>query len=147
MPGQEYDLPHMKSVVRDLPIDGLHDRMSLAPDGNRALQVLFRKGFQSLEQSLPSIFPGFQKVPAGWWRIGKFHVAPAVWLLAVRSKKLGPAATHIARQMLHDDRDRVAFGVQGGKEVLAGSLLHCSFGKLFVLLGIAYPPEVFAGMV
>jgi hypothetical protein len=49
--------------------------------------------------------------------------------------------------MLHDDRDRVAFGVQGGKEVLAGSLLHCSFGKLFVLLGIAYPPEVFAGMV
>jgi hypothetical protein len=40
MLGQEYDLPHMKSVVRDLAIDGLHDRMSLAPDGNRALQVI-----------------------------------------------------------------------------------------------------------
>jgi hypothetical protein len=65
MLGQQYDLPHMKPVVCDLPIDGLHDRMSLAPDGNRALHVLFRKGFQSLEQLLPAIFPGFQKVPAG----------------------------------------------------------------------------------
>jgi hypothetical protein len=46
MLGQKYNLPAMIRIVRNLAVDGLHDRVRLAPDQDRALDVRIRQRFE-----------------------------------------------------------------------------------------------------
>src|ERR1700730_11270962 len=54
---EKHNLSAMVGVMSNLAIDSLHDRMGLATNGYRPLQILVRQRFQRPEKTLPALFP------------------------------------------------------------------------------------------
>src|SRR5579885_925196 len=66
---KKHDLPDVIRIVRDLPVDRLHDGVRLRPNRDGARQIGFCQRFQRREKPLPAFFPLFQEFLA---RRGRF---------------------------------------------------------------------------
>src|SRR6266700_3848513 len=119
---QVNDLPHMVRIMRDLPVDGLHDGVRLGADRNISNQVFIAQRRERVEQMLPAAFPHFHQCGACFRRILEFRVAIAVRLLSVSRQKIRPARTHVSRQVLHDDGAGIRFRIERGKQSLVRTL-------------------------
>src|SRR5580698_4945086 len=119
MLGDKYDLAHVIGIVSDLAIDRLKHGMRLATDGDTVLHVFGPESFNCRENARPARLPPAHDVgPGGSRRKFEFLVTMAVGLLAVADEKINEAGAHIAGDMLHDDRDRIRFGVEGHEQIL-----------------------------
>src|SRR3979411_861878 len=88
--GQENDLSGVLGIVRDLPIDSLHDRMGLAANRDPAHDGLGRERSDGREQPRPAFFPPAHNIRPRCRRGHfEFPVAVAVWLFAIGGQKVG----------------------------------------------------------
>ena len=55
--GQQHNLPHMMRVVRQLAVDGLHDGMRFATNGDGAGKVCIGKRLDGVEDTGPASLP------------------------------------------------------------------------------------------
>src|SRR5581483_556183 len=128
--GEENNLPAVIRVVPELPHDRLHDGVGLAANGHGAAYVLGLEQGDGIEHVLPTGFPPAHDVVAGRVRVhDEFLVAVAIRLFAVGSEEVSEAGTHVAGQMLDDDRDAVCLGIEGDKELVFAQLVHGAFGQ------------------
>lgn len=133
MLGQHHNLPDMVSVVRHLPVDGLHDRMRFPADRHRAPEVGIRQRIERMEDAIPAILPGFHQRRARGRRVHELGVAIPIRLLAIGSKEIGPPRSHIAGHMLYYRRNGIHFAVERGVELLVGHLIHGALREFLVI--------------
>src|SRR5579872_1945861 len=72
--GEKDDLTAMIRVMRNLAVDGLHDRVGFAADGDGSDEIGIGKRLQRLENAVPALFPQCEQSSAGLRRIEKFGV-------------------------------------------------------------------------
>src|SRR6266700_2405690 len=130
---QVNDLPHMVRIMRDLPVDGLHDGVRLGANGNLSTQVVIAQRRERVENIFPSALPHFHQCGACFRRILEFRVAIAVRLLSVSRQKIRPARAHVSRHVLHDDDDGIRLRIERGKEPLVWALLDRALSEFFVV--------------
>jgi hypothetical protein len=130
---QENDLTAMIRIVANLPVNGLHHGMRLAPDGDCTPEVGVGERLERAEEATPTLIPKLHQRGARRWRIHKFRVTVAIRLLAVGRKKIRPAGPHIAGYVFYDDRDGIHFAVEHLKEVFVFHLLHGALRQFLVL--------------
>src|SRR5437899_3206504 len=130
---QANDLPHVVRIMRDLPVDGLHDGVWLGANGNLSTQIFVAQRRERVENMFPSAFPRFHQCGACFRCILEFRVAIAVRLLSVSRQKIRPARTHVSRQVFHNDGDRVRCRIERVKEPLVRALLDRALSELFVV--------------
>src|SRR5262245_9711893 len=99
---QEHDLTNVVCVVRELPVDGLHDGMRLAANDDRLTEILRYKWSKCIENAAPTLLPAFKhSLFCVALLNNKLSVAIAVWLFPIRSYELFPTRSRISRQVLH----------------------------------------------
>ena len=80
---KQNDLPNVISVMSELPVDRLDNRMRLAADGDRSCKVIKCERLDCLEERLPSGFPKIHQAVACVVDQFEFRVAVPIRLLAV----------------------------------------------------------------
>src|ERR1700675_2946701 len=104
MLAQEYDLPSVLRIVRDLTVDRLHHRMWLVADRDGAHHILGLERLDGGKDAIPSFFPPLHHIRAsGSWAQLKFAVAKTVGLFAIGGEEVGEARAHIAREVFDQD--------------------------------------------
>src|SRR5215831_3317946 len=140
--GQEDDLADVVGVMRELAVDGLDDRVRLAADRHRALQVRRLHRIDDIEENLPGRLPPLQERGARvGGRLFEFRVAVPVRLLAVGGEEIEPPRAEVAGDVLDHERDRIGFRVELLEELRLGDLSDGLFGEF--LLPVKLPPRVF----
>ena len=139
---REHDLPDVTRIVRKCPIERLHHAMRFLPDVYRPHDVLGLERVESIEDARPSLFPAIEKFlsrrfPGHF----EFVIAVAVGLLAVGGEKVGEARTHIAGDMLDEDRDGIRFRIEGDQELLVRHLGDGALGHALISAKLA--PDFF----
>src|SRR5260370_8577943 len=97
---QVNELPHMVRIMRDWPVDGLHDGVRLGADGNLSNQVSIAQRRERVENMFPSALPRFHQFGARFWRTLDFLVAIAVRLLSVVLQNVRPPQTPFSLPVL-----------------------------------------------
>ena len=81
---QKHNLPDVRGIVRDLPVDGLQHGVRLAADGHGAHHIFRLERVDRAQHASPAFFPPLHDVGArGRGGHFKFAIAKAVRLLAV----------------------------------------------------------------
>lgn len=118
----EHDLPNMVRVMRQLPIDGLKDRMPLVADIDDGAPVFFVDLIQSMEKAGPAFVPfGYECFPCDSI-ILELGLPLPPFLLPVRGEEVRPTAQHIAPKVLDNGSNAVAFGIVLPKQLFVGEL-------------------------
>jgi len=129
-----HDLTDVISIMRQLTIDGLHDRVILFANSNRSHEVCQRKRLDGNERAFPTFLPISEQVFSG--RVGQhdeFHVAISFGFLAIRCQKIGPAREHVAGYVFYDDRDAVRFVIDGAEEIFITDLRESPLRELLII--------------
>ena len=105
--GEEGDLAHVISVMRDLTIDSLRDGVRFGANGDCTREVRIGQLLERVKKILPALLPQGQNLRARFGRRVVLRVAVAVGLLGVGGVEFGAARAHVSRQVLHDDGDGV----------------------------------------
>ena len=152
MPGEQNDLSNVVGTVRGLPLKGLHDGVGLAANGDGSQQVVRIEGLYRAEDDAPTLLPEVQQRIGRPDIVDELGVPVAIGLLAIAGEEVAKAGAHVACQVLDQYRHRVRFGidqavvifglelgegplgkallaaeeVQGGVEVMAGSVCHAA---------------------
>ena len=128
------NLAHVIGVVRELTIDGLHDRVILAANSDGAHQIVRRQRPNRVERAAPTLFPiSEQVVLRGFRQHHEFHVAIALGLLAVSREKICPAREHVAGHVFHVDGDAVRFFIERAKEIFVADLRERALRERLVI--------------
>src|SRR5258708_6567072 len=140
--GDVKNLADVVSVVGDLAVDCLHDRVGVTPDIYRSRNVFGLQRVESLEGDLPAVVPPAHDLLTGGAGFQfKFLVAAAIWFLSVTGQKIPEAGALVAAHMLYDQGDAVRRRVGRVKEVRILQLRKSAFGQALV------PAEAAAGFV
>lgn len=127
------NLPDVSRIMQELAVDGLHDGVGLAPDGDSSCEIGGGERFDGGEDGTPAGFPDLDQLPAGLRRCLELAIAVAVRLLTVRGEEVCPTRLHVAGHVLHEGGDGVGFRVEDTQQVGIGNLFHRSLGLLLVL--------------
>ncbi len=130
---QKDDLAKMKGVVGERAVESLDYSMRFLPDVDGAHEVVRLERIEGRENHCPAFFPPTHEVVAR--RVGgdlEFVIAMAGRFFAVRGEEVGEARTHIAGDVLDENRDRVRFGVEHDEEVVVFQLSEGAFGQALV---------------
>src|SRR5580704_4413185 len=96
MLGQEYHLPDMLCIVRDLPVYRLKNSVGFTADGYSVRDVFRLERVDGGKDAAPTFFPAFHYIGASdSWSQFEFAVAEAIWLFTVGGEKVGKARPHI----------------------------------------------------
>src|SRR5215472_14098086 len=98
---QQNNLIHMARVMQQLARDRLENCVLTASDVHFADQVLGLERRNGIEDILPTGLPPLHDLSPSRARVNlEFAVTMAVRLFPVGSEKIGPARTHVSRQVL-----------------------------------------------
>ena len=130
---QQDDLADVVGVVGELAVNGLHDGVGFAADGDGAGEIGVGERLKSGEQAGPACFPGGEERGAGGGRHFEFAVAITGGFFAVGGQKIGPAGDHVAGDVFDDDGDGIGFGIEGKEELIVGELGDGALGEFLVI--------------
>src|SRR5207302_2954832 len=138
MSGQEYDLAGVLGVVRDLAVDGLHHSVRLPAHCHRMHDMLWLERIQGGEDAVPAFFPPLHYFRAsGSGAKFKFAIAKTVGLFAIRREEVGETRSHIACEVLDQNRNGIRFRVDRDEEILVIKLRHGALGHALVSTELA----------
>jgi len=120
-------------VMSQLAIDGLHDGVRFATDGDGAAEIGVGKRLDGGEDTVPACFPFCEKRFARGGRIDEFAVAVARGLFTVGGEEIGKSGAHVADHVLDDDGDGVGLWIEDREELFVADLLHGALGELLVV--------------
>lgn len=139
---QKDDLSDVTGVVGERAIERLHHRVGFLPDVDSAQEIVWLQRIESTEHALPALLPPAEKFLARRLT-GQFEllIAMPVWFLAVRGKEIREARPHVARDVLHQDRNGIRFRIERNQELLVGNLYDRPFRHALITAELA--PDFF----
>src|SRR5579871_2267080 len=134
----QHDLSNMRGVMRDLAVNGLQNSVSFAANGDGAHHIFSLQGIDCLEDARPATFPPCHNFCAS--RRGshfKLAVTEAIRFLAVAGEEIGKTRPHIAREVLHEDCDRIRLGIKRDEKIFIAKLCKRGFAHVLVSAELA----------
>src|SRR4051812_28603594 len=120
---EKHDLADVLRVMAELPVQRLDDGVRFTPNRHGLLEIARRKLAERRQGNRPSLLPALED---GVSRIGvallEFGVAVPVRFLSISREEAGPARSHVAGDVLHDQREAVRFGIDRREELRVGDL-------------------------
>src|ERR1051325_1649256 len=109
---QKNNLADVIRVMHKLPVDRLNNCVFLSANRHCSGEIRWPQRLNRVKHAFPTTLPIRNHILSATRLDDKFHIAIAIRFLSITIEEVGPAGDHVARHVLHHNRNIISFFIQ-----------------------------------